>query len=84
MLEQEFRGMLEAAGLGHLNETDVQFIEMRRAFFGGAAIAFNVMGQTADMEDEDEAIVLIESLSNEIEDFVTGYRDWETDRKSVV
>ena len=77
MLEQEFRGMLEAAGLGHLDETDIQFIEMRRAFFGGAAVTFNIMEKTADMDNEAEAIVLIESLSEEIEEFVSGLESGE-------
>ena len=44
--------------------SDLQVREMRRAFFGGALVMFNLVTETAD-QDEDTAVAQLESLRRE-------------------
>lgn len=72
-LDKAFNGMIKMAGLDHLPENSTQIIEMRRAFFGGAATMFVVMTEDVPMMSrEEDAIDLIQEYANEIDNFVAG------------
>ena len=77
MLQEKFDEMLDSSGLSHLPKDDIQYQEMRRAFFGGAALVFVHVVTTSHDMSEEQAMVELDALDKELSEFVDKIENGE-------
>lgn len=59
-IDQEFDKMMRAIGLGEMPKDDLQYIEMRKAFIGGAMVMFQTVLNLQTIDDD----TAMQELSN--------------------
>lgn len=67
-LMKNFEEMMVATGIPSEHKNIAQIVDMRRSFFGGAAVMFSVLTDIGDM-NEDDACVLLSEYEYELKAF---------------
>lgn len=76
-VQQQFELYLQRSGIAYLPKDSTQYIELRRAFMGAAGqLLILFSDDIGAMEDENEAINVMDSLFNQVHDF------WNNERNS--
>lgn len=64
-IDEEFDKMMQAIGLGAMPKDDLQYIEMRKGFIGGAMAMFQTV-LNLQMLDDDTAMQELSNISDHL------------------
>jgi hypothetical protein len=64
-IDEEFDKMMQAIGLGEMPKDDLQYIEMRKGFIGGAMVMFQTV-LNLQMLDDDTAMQELSNISDHL------------------
>lgn len=64
-IDEEFDKMMQAIGLGEMPKDDLQYIEMRKGFIGGAMVMFQAV-LNLQMLDDDTAMQELSNMSDHL------------------
>lgn len=64
-IDEEFDKMMQAIGLGAMPKDDLQYIEMRKGFIGGAMVMFQAV-LNLQMLDDDTAMQELSNMSDHL------------------